>query len=409
MIKSENYLRFSDYIKQIKSKDCDRYLHYGIKENSSIQIKHLMSIILYTDYTEISYNFSKSFRHIYKNESVESIKKRNSKYFFWSKCLRELVEVYGSDTYPENTNITEFYHGTSYLLFPQMIAKFKGPTSTSSQMEVAAIFSSEKNGIILSLENRPSGVGVEFFNCNFLSAYSNEDESLFIGGRVALQICTIRLLSNENVWQNYSYFVKSLLVLDRAITGNVLIGRKVTRADYKIINALIQQKIDHSELKEKQMKSVRFPDYINELFEVFCNERKVITIDLKYLNSGYPLFKQQLLRTEKADNLLALNNICKIFIQCECVILRRYYGIRKIKIDSKYLLSLLEEISDISCKGLKALKIISPEIEKSVLGHRYQELQKKFKLKQWTLHNIETQSYLGKDKSVLMISPDRYQ
>ena len=171
LIKATKYMTDSDYIKELKSKDCEFYLHYGINPGSSIKMEHLIAIILYTDFTEISYQFSRSFRQIDKNETLESIKKRNSKYFWWSRYLRELVEVYGIDTYPDNTNITEFFHGTSYLLFPRMVAKFKGPTSTTSQLEVAILFSSEDNGVILSLQNRPSGVGVEFFNVKMINIY----------------------------------------------------------------------------------------------------------------------------------------------------------------------------------------------------------------------------------------------
>ena len=90
----------AEYIKTRKAKSlqgdyvaCPR--HYGIDEQAPITIHHLLSIILYTDTTALSADFSASFRKLHPYETLSQIKRRNSKYWWWSKYLRETVEIYG--------------------------------------------------------------------------------------------------------------------------------------------------------------------------------------------------------------------------------------------------------------------------------------------------------------------------
>ena len=141
-----------------------------------LDIEHLMSVVLYTDYSRLCYKFSRSFRKIKRNDTLERIKKRNSKYYWWSRLLRETVEYYGDDT--KSSNISRFYHGTSRLYFSRFNASFNGPTSTSCQIEVATMFSDDTNGILLELQSYDDYelYGALYFNCSFLSCFGSEDE-----------------------------------------------------------------------------------------------------------------------------------------------------------------------------------------------------------------------------------------
>eukprot|EP01084_Bolivina_argentea_P084030 152082_1 len=68
---------------------------YGIKYGTVLDFNNLVSLILYCDYSGLSRDFSASFRAISRFETIGNIKKRNSKYYYLSKYLRETVEVYG--------------------------------------------------------------------------------------------------------------------------------------------------------------------------------------------------------------------------------------------------------------------------------------------------------------------------
>lgn len=106
---------------------------YGIKMDEPIKEENIMAITLYTDFDELSYKFSKSFRKIPSDKSDEDTINRNREYREWSRILRETVECYG-DTM-EETKIKVFYHGVSMIYFDSFIATFCCPTSTTAQLE----------------------------------------------------------------------------------------------------------------------------------------------------------------------------------------------------------------------------------------------------------------------------------
>ena len=70
-------------------------LKYSVSEGGPLSEEHLLSLLLYTDFTDLSSAFSATHRGLTSYEPLESIKKRNSKYYFFSKRLRECVQLYG--------------------------------------------------------------------------------------------------------------------------------------------------------------------------------------------------------------------------------------------------------------------------------------------------------------------------
>lgn len=171
--------------------------HYEIGVGSVVTFDHLLSLLLYTDYTELSSNFSSSFRKTKTFESLKNIKKRNSAYFWMSKHLRELVEVYGQCSFGQydgkgwvdgkltfiNKMTGCFYSGMSVAMnIPSFSMRLSSPTSTSMQLSVAIKFSG-RDGMVITLNN-PTNSGLEpgqygwlrGFNCCWMSRYKEEDE-----------------------------------------------------------------------------------------------------------------------------------------------------------------------------------------------------------------------------------------
>ena len=151
--------------------------HYEIKDGAPITINHLLSLMLYTDTTTLSSNFSASFRKLHAYDTLSQIKKRNSRYFHWSKRLREAVELFGD----RNKCLDPpFYTGISCVMEMQSLSiRLCAPTSTSVQMEVAVKFSGS-NGIIIQLTtkgimNWPANE-VRGFDVSWLSQFKEEDE-----------------------------------------------------------------------------------------------------------------------------------------------------------------------------------------------------------------------------------------
>eukprot|EP01084_Bolivina_argentea_P185446 319787_1 len=65
--KAEKFKNGSEQIKAMKSKK-PLYSLIDINDNIPLDIANIMSVILYTDYDMLSYNFSKTFRKIHGNE-----------------------------------------------------------------------------------------------------------------------------------------------------------------------------------------------------------------------------------------------------------------------------------------------------------------------------------------------------
>eukprot|EP01084_Bolivina_argentea_P220229 373276_1 len=116
-------------------------LHFGIYRGAKIKASHLEAVILYCDFTQFSTKFSKAFRATKLNESIKSIKNRNSKFYHTAKNLRELVQYYGLSGYDVRDGATEsgpFYTGMAARVRMAAFAiRLNGPSSTSKQLEVA--------------------------------------------------------------------------------------------------------------------------------------------------------------------------------------------------------------------------------------------------------------------------------
>ena len=70
-------------------------LRYGIDWNDRISFDHIMSVVLYTDFTEHCRDFSSTFRGCGDYETFSSIKARNAAYWWMSRRLRETVQIFG--------------------------------------------------------------------------------------------------------------------------------------------------------------------------------------------------------------------------------------------------------------------------------------------------------------------------
>ena len=127
--KAQSFLQNSEVIKAVKargdgSSQGEIPPYYDIQEGKPLTVEHLISILCYTDYTEHSAAFSKSFRKNDAFEGLQSIKRRNSEYFWMAKRLRETVEIYGRCSEgdgdwkerQENKLLGPFYTGVSKVI-----------------------------------------------------------------------------------------------------------------------------------------------------------------------------------------------------------------------------------------------------------------------------------------------------
>ena len=177
-------------------------LQYGISQDDYIKMKHIMSLILYCDFTEYCTSFSSTFRKISMTETMEDVKMRNSAYWHQSKSFREAVECFGAlspeatDYMPDDMQPVSgpFFSGLNCVLaIPEFSLRLKSPTSTSVHIEVSLKFAS-KTGIIIQLNNpgtHMSSTLLPILDVSWLSRYPDEDERVFTGLSKLLSFCSL--------------------------------------------------------------------------------------------------------------------------------------------------------------------------------------------------------------------------
>lgn len=155
---------------------------YGISKHEVISIDRLICIILYTDYTNLSADFTSTFRKNHAFESLQATKQRHRNYYWMSRLLQETVYIYGQN-YNKSNKVRKkrlqgpFFCGMSRVMtMPQFAISTLSPTSTSCHMEVAMKFSGE-SGIIFEFNNdKGLGLWEKGLDVSWLSRYKEEDE-----------------------------------------------------------------------------------------------------------------------------------------------------------------------------------------------------------------------------------------
>ena len=168
LIKAERYSQ-TEAIRRIKSGwDQEDPQQYGVRNHTPLGIKNLASIILYTDFTELSSDFTSTFHKQTPFETLSQIKERNRVFWWWSKTLSETVELFG-----ENVDRNgPYYCGMSTVMtLPSLAIRLCSPTSTSIHLEVALKFSSSEGMIIQMMAEEVQSLNgrLRAFDCSFIS------------------------------------------------------------------------------------------------------------------------------------------------------------------------------------------------------------------------------------------------
>ena len=254
-------------------------LYYEVKAGTPLQFNHLLSIILYTDYTELSTHFSATLRSSHPFESLKAIKSRNSDYYWMSRYLREVVQLYGDHSYPGDLK-GPFYSGLSCkIVFPEYQLRLASPTSTSRAIEVAVRFSGE-NGIIVKLNNTVYGHDyLRGFSCQWISRYKGESEVLFYGGTYRTNIESVISVGSRT---NYQAFFTALNKFNDMFNGCYVSKRRLSTMEISIILGLIEWKLKGCDFNEIENK------YIYETFLLFTSGTRYMVLDLNKLADNEP-------------------------------------------------------------------------------------------------------------------------
>eukprot|EP01083_Nonionella_stella_P018436 51372_1 len=364
----------------------NRYIFkYNVKMGTPLSVEHVLSVLLYTDWSKLSKEFSATFRSITPFETLSSVKNRNREFAVWSKLLRETVEYFGNlGDHRKKADSLEhawkdlpmetgpFYCGLSrVVVIPEFNIRLIAPTSTTKQIEVAQRFASE-NGIIIQLNNNGDMESylLPSWNCSWLSTFSGEDERLWMGGHYRMKIETVRIMTTA---KTYNRYLSSLFYFDRMVT-NVAAASAYddchpTNTDYLIL-------CDLSRYKMKQDNYGTHPQYILKTFEAYTKHKTHIVINLHFLDFYCPKLshlithklKQKEIRGKKQleYNMNGQTNtnilkpvIFKIFDNAQtliiCTTCSYANGTGEYPIDLLSLLSLLINASNVSAVAIHAM------------------------------------------------------
>ena len=292
--KADQYLK-SDKCKELKCKPMvnkENPLHFEFKKGDALQPRHLHAIILYCDFTKLCTLFSRSLRKNGPNDGLKEIKKNNSKFFHFTKALREIVTYFGSDSgpYPWQTmnGVVKgpFFSGVSVVLnLSEFSIGFNTPTSTTMTREIALRFAS--NGMVITIGNQKGMSKLQpVFSAKWISAFSEEDEYLWFGSVFKLSVENIFILESS---KSYKQSIGALYLFAAALSGQRFIGRNVTLKEQQILNECIASVSGGA----SNVVSKAVDEYITDNMYCFCKSNTKMLLVLKYsVLHPFPLHQQ---------------------------------------------------------------------------------------------------------------------
>eukprot|EP01084_Bolivina_argentea_P023718 44304_1 len=164
---------------------------YRKRRYAEIGIEHILSIMIYCNYDELQYEFTKTYRLLHEAESKSDLIQRHSRFYHLGRTLMQTVKKFGI-----NTN-QPLYHGIrNQLIFPCPMICIYGPLSTTSLYCVATKFT-QNTGLLIEFGlNADANFSGKCFSCEWLSDYAAEKEYLFIQNTSA--ICVVNIVDMQD-------------------------------------------------------------------------------------------------------------------------------------------------------------------------------------------------------------------
>eukprot|EP01084_Bolivina_argentea_P186755 321814_1 len=314
--------------------DRNQYLRYNIHKGQVISDNHLLSVIIYCDWSTLSSYFSATFRKTSSYDSLSVVKQKNAEFANWSRLLRETVEMFGKSPQSLNKLNGPFYSGMSpAMVVPEFSIRLSAPTSTSTVLEVGTGFAGD-DGIVVQLNNAEDDLSA--FSCCWLSNYASEKEVLFCGGFERIQIESVCMMATS---ENFQQFFRALFVFDKMISSNYIFNKldapMITDEDTELLKGLIKQKLE--DVKGKN----RYPRYICNTFDAFINHKSQIVVNLYNIHNYFSKISDLIM--QPATSNLFKPILLKLFKNIKTIIIQTTEQTHENPFNLLELLSLLDE------------------------------------------------------------------
>ena len=264
---------------------CKYYMdtEYVLSEFKNMKKVYLLAMMIYCNFDKLQYEFSKTYRRKDIKQSDQDLKDNHSEFRNLGYSLLKIVELTGTKI--ESGRTKTFYHGiNTELMFTSTLSRFCGPISTSSEYEVALIFT-KQSGIILELIDGTllsKQSNSMYFDCEYLSDFAYEKEKFFIGGKSPLKINSIY---HVELKQNYGVYIELINLLLSIMKNDITINfnKGQDKAIIKLLNHELKNKI------------LPIPNYVSRLLHHICLNTKEFSTRYKETFGSTKNTKYQLL------------------------------------------------------------------------------------------------------------------
>eukprot|EP01084_Bolivina_argentea_P253400 425621_1 len=306
IIEKAQSLLQTEKCKRMKCRSYDDSLHYGIREGEALRLEYLVALISFINFETFSVKCTSTFTPIKKDETIKSMKQRNSKFYYTCKNLRELVQYYGINNYPYDD---DYETGPFYIVLPtiQNISSFairlNKPILTSKDIDTAKRkVTLYVEGMIIELNNEHYPACHErFFDCSWVSNNPKDKEYLFCGGEgtYKLEMQSIIITKTPN---KYDEIINAYYKFDALLSGNTFRDIDITYKDVTII----RQSIGYI-LGDTSNKIIELDSYTRNNFGLFTRKKTQIVLHLSNMydikNKDFTSLIMHSLREQEGDDI----------------------------------------------------------------------------------------------------------
>jgi len=256
--------------------------YVDLRTGRNIGIQHIISMICYTDYDALCYNFRNSFRKLDPDENERDVMKRHcNNYYHLGKWLNDAIGTYGSLVSKYKMPL---YHGLAgHFLFESLCTDFNIPTSATTEISVAQNFTANE-GLILQFDSKWRNGSVwdkaQCLSVEWLSSHSWEREVLFFGNFNQLRIVNIIFTSyQEEKTDHLKIFLQSISLWEMICDGYVCDSDANVEHDkltYQILHILIKASLLNDQSLISNDNAI--PHYVMKLFRNICEKREFFTL-----------------------------------------------------------------------------------------------------------------------------------
>eukprot|EP01083_Nonionella_stella_P228103 808668_1 len=300
--------------------------HY---DSNLLQLHHVLSLMVYCNFTDLQFEFSATYRKKTLNEPDESVLDRHSTFYHLGKYLKEVVDWFGTEVGKNDAGPTRFYHGINdEFTFPKFVnVDIYSPLSTTTRFSVAAQFATE-SGVIVTLKSSAHKIyysKLNYISVDWLSDYGNESECLFVqsGGRFDFE----NIILVEAGIQLSSVF-RCIRHLDTLHSVRVKFEAMTSMHDQQLLQSLIENELYRKlGTESKYSKCGGLHKYAVTIFHQYCVNKNKIAIDKENMVSNMAFLNRYFMVDEYPKwDWIDLNVLCSLYPNIEQL---QYDGVRK--------------------------------------------------------------------------------